>query len=147
MEKIIVLTMCAFLGFAFSAEVDRGTTRKVAESNYYQNKPSDHLHEFKVKKLDIISSEQNESLLHVFNLSPHGFVIVSTDNRTTPILGYSYKSSFKLENMPKSLTYIFDGYKNDISYLRSTDIKQSTKLASRRLCSYKILNLCVYYPF
>ncbi len=49
----------------------------------------------------------------------HGFVIVSADDCVTPILGYSFESTFDPVNMPPQLIWWLQRYERMISQLRS----------------------------
>ena len=60
--------------------------------------------------------------LFVFGMSDAGgFVIVSNDDRTTPILGYSDNGTIDPNNMPDGLRYMLDGYKEQIALLGDTE--------------------------
>jgi len=60
--------------------------------------------------------------LYVFGLSDAGgFVIVSNDDRTTPIVGYSDSGTIDPNNMPDGLRYMLDGYKEQIALLGDTE--------------------------
>jgi len=61
--------------------------------------------------------------LYVFGMSDAGgFVIVSNDDRTTPILGYSDSGTIDPNNMPDGLRYMLDGYKEQIALLGDTEV-------------------------
>ena len=57
---------------------------------------------------------------HIFNIGDNeGFVIVSGDDRTVPVLGYSDKGSFDANQMPDNVKAWLDGYARQISSLSS----------------------------
>ena len=58
---------------------------------------------------------------YVVNVGPKGFVMLSGDDRLTPILGYSYESSFKAQDMPANLLKWFEGKRKEISYALSME--------------------------
>ncbi|WP_294744000.1 C10 family peptidase [uncultured Prevotella sp.] len=61
--------------------------------------------------------------LYVFGLSDAGgFVIVSNDDRTVPIVGYSDNGTIDPNNMPDGLRYMLDGYKEQIALLGDTEV-------------------------
>ena len=70
-------------------------------------------------ELDII-----EEFIYIFNINSGGFVIVSKDDRTIPILGYSFNSSINLENLPKQLDAIITSYKDGIKYIIDNQINE-----------------------
>lgn len=66
--------------------------------------------------------EPKASCYYIFNIKGGGFIIVSGDNRATPVLGYCDKGKIDILNMPDPLKFLLDGYKEDIEYLRAHDI-------------------------
>ena len=71
--------------------------------------------------------------LYVFGLSDTGgFVIVSNDDRTTPILGYSDNGTIDPNNMPDGLRYMLDGYKEQIALLGDAEVPSRANRASAR---------------
>ena len=67
--------------------------------------------------------------LYVFNVANDGgFVIVSNDVRTTPILGFSDSGSLDTDNIPSNMRAWLQGYADEIAWLQ----KQSTVSASTR---------------
>ena len=60
---------------------------------------------------------------YIFNIKGGGFIIVSGDNRATPVLGFSDKGQIDIFNLPDPLQFLLDVYKADIDYLLTHDIK------------------------
>ena len=57
--------------------------------------------------------------LYVFSISEEGgYVIVSYDDHTTPILGFSENGKFDLENMPDNMRAWLQGYADEIAWLQ-----------------------------
>ena len=57
--------------------------------------------------------------LYVFNVDNNGgFVIVSNDDRTEPVLGYSDSGSFDPDNMPENMRAWLQGYADEIAWLK-----------------------------
>ena len=55
--------------------------------------------------------------LYVFNMNDKGgFVVVSNDERTTDILGYSESGQFDPDNMPDNMRAWFQGYADEIAW-------------------------------
>ena len=72
---------------------------------------------------------------YVFNIdNGKGFVIVSGDDRTNPILGYSDEGAFDAKRMPANMKAWLDGYAEQLQVLSTMDDKQAEKAlsASRR---------------
>ena len=59
---------------------------------------------------------------YVFNVGDNnGFVMVSGDDRTPAILGYTDKGAFNDKELPSHMKAWFDGYADQIAYLKRTD--------------------------
>ena len=57
----------------------------------------------------------DEAAFHIFN-TPNGFVIVSADDCTTPIIGYSDEGQFDMQNIPIQLQDYLQGFVEQIQY-------------------------------
>lgn len=79
-------------------------------------------------KLDYINTDSDKALksastankaqvayYYVYNVGDNqGFVIVSGDDRTTPVLGYSYQGKFASASMPEHVRVFMDNYKAQV---------------------------------
>lgn len=90
---------------------------------------------------------------YVFNAdSDGGFVIVSADDRTTEILGYSSTGNLDLEQMPDNLKWWLDGYVRQIEALGSL-AKPVQKAEVRGADSWEAISPLIqtqwnqYYPY
>ena len=64
---------------------------------------------------------EEDSPYYIFNVQDsQGFVIVSGDDRTVPILGYTEVGSFDAENVPDNVRWWLQGYANQIASLGGT---------------------------
>lgn len=69
--------------------------------------------------------------LYVFNMSDKGgFVVVSNDKRTTPILGYSESGTIDPDNMPDVMKVWFQGYADEIAWAQK-NIKENSDSNSK----------------
>ena len=59
-------------------------------------------------KLVMTGGSKADPAFYVFNHNGGGFVIVGSDTRFEPVLGYSYENSFCAENMPANVAYWMD---------------------------------------
>lgn len=66
---------------------------------------------------------EERTMFYVFNVDTIGFVIVSGDDTVIPILGYSDQGIFNPNNMSPAFQKWLEGYKNEIIYVISHDIK------------------------
>jgi hypothetical protein len=73
--------------------------------------------------------------LYVFNIDGGGYVIVSGDDRTEEILGYSTTGTFDADKIPDNMRAFLQEYVDGIKYLDDHDI-QVTR-TSRRAPGYR----------
>ncbi|MBP5205951.1 MAG: C10 family peptidase, partial [Bacteroidales bacterium] len=67
------------------------------------------------------ASEEEKVCYYVINMDPAGFVIVSADNRTTPILAYSATDHFDADAMPDGMRALLNGFVEEIRALTPDD--------------------------
>lgn len=72
---------------------------------------------------------------YVFKLPSLGFIIMSGEKATLPVLGYSSESHFTLNDIPLNLQDMLTGYEDEIAYVRKNNITadKSTLEASAAL--------------
>ena len=81
-----------------------------------------------------------EEAFYVFNADGHqGFVIVSGDDRTPEIIGYSQTGSLDMERMPDNLKWWLDCYARQMEALGSS-AKPAEKSKTRGASSWKAVN-------
>lgn len=74
---------------------------------------------------------EERTMFYVFNVDTVGFVIVSGDDTIIPILGYSDQGTFHSDNMPPAFQKWLEGYKNEIIYVVSHDIKATEEITKQ----------------
>ena len=77
-------------------------------------------------------SQQVPDYYYVFNAGQdQGFVIVSGDDRTVPILGYSYHGSFDVDNIPSNMAVWLQGYADQIKYMQEHHLQAEKSVPTR----------------
>jgi len=76
------------------------------------------------------ASQANETIyFYVFGTENNkGFVIVSGDDRVTPVLGYSEINGFSADNMPPNLQWWLGEYSKQIQFAIDNDIKPTQEV-------------------
>ena len=78
-----------------------------------------------------LSQNRQEAMaapFYIFNIGERqGFVIVSGDDRTAPVLGYSDEGCIDPERMPENLRYWLDDYAQQLKTLAQMDDTQASK--------------------
>ena len=109
MRKIsaFLIAMLALCGIAMAAPVDNATARRVAIHFWNSHRPEG------VRPVADLQPIQHADLphLHVFANGEEGFVIVSADDRTRPILAYSFESSAP-QTLHPEVRYWLRGYES-----------------------------------
>ena len=77
--------------------------------------------------------------LYVFNVgNDGGFVIVSNDDRTTPILGFSDSGFIDLDKIPSNMKAWLQGYADEIAWLQQNGSKVATRKALAKTSSWEV---------
>lgn len=112
-----LLLLCHLLLFCSSiaGPIGREQAMRLAERYVKVNKASE---------LRLAQAEQTQGTppaYYIFNDTDHsGFVIISGDDRTTPILGYSESGQLKANELPIQLAALLDAHKAQVKALSST---------------------------
>ena len=129
MLKILLYTLI-INALLFCAPVSDDISLEVAKNTFIKYHPSRNLDDFGFKNIDVIESNEEE-IIHIYQLNPTGFIMVSLDDKAVPVLAYGFESNFILENMPENLNYIMDLYKNEINDLRNSNIERSLDIQEK----------------
>ena len=71
------------------------------------------------KAIPTVESAGQVSGLYVFNVSSGGFVIVSNDDQTVPILGFGNSGSIDTDSLPDNMRAWLQGYAEQIAWLQN----------------------------
>ena len=115
MKKNLAIILLVFLSINLYAErVDKNTAMKVAKTM--------------VNDVDLNNiSTRSYNNLYIFS-GDNGFVIVSADDRVTPIIGYSNNNSFVLNNDMTNVAYWLDKANDEIQYAIDNDIEATDEI-------------------
>ena len=64
-----------------------------------------------------VREENGNILFYIINFNPTGFVIVSADDRSKPVLGYSFKNLHDNANIPPHFNDWLGYYADQIQYI------------------------------
>ena len=103
-----------------AAPVDRNKAQRVAGKIYAERSNTGTMDDFNIQSVDIID-ENSINLIYVFQLESEGFILVAGDDRVQPLLAYSFESSFIMEDMPSTVSWMIDAYKGMISNMIESD--------------------------
>ncbi|MCF8304714.1 MAG: C10 family peptidase [Bacteroidales bacterium] len=127
---LLFLLLIGFSAFTYAAEVDREAGQQVAE-NYLQAK----ITEFRVDYAGPVIVDgawtktiDGNPIYHIYNFENGGYVIVSAEDNTYPILGYSYKSQFSNEGMPDNIASWMKNYADQIIATRDMELEATEEI-------------------
>lgn len=134
--KTSVFILCLLSFFISSAKVvEINSARQVAEKFLLKNK---NLKSSEILNLSYTLYENNNSLLksdnstptlYIFTDSNNNFVIVSAEDATFPILGYSHENNFS-NNMPEEFNNLLMQYSRQITKVRKAKTPSTEKIKS-----------------
>ena len=103
---------------SMAQEVSIKDAKKIATNYFYQNTQDNLQRSYNSLDLTVNHIEAKEdNLFYVFDITGHdGFVIVSAQDFTKPILAYSDKNNIDFNNLSPELKYMLDGYSEQIKY-------------------------------
>ena len=96
------------INILFSDVISEQAALNIAE-NFFYSKNDSRTSDFDITSIELMSF-RDENVFHLIKLSPQGFILISADDHIMPILGYSFENSFRNDNMPENIMYLFNLY-------------------------------------
>ena len=139
MRRLLMLFV-SFLAsvFIFAEGIDKTQALRKAQ----EFMPGKNFQE--VKSISKARGDAFGDAFYVFNADNNGgFVIVSGDDRTVPILGYSRTGSIDMEKMPENMKWWLEGYARQIEAL-GTSVKPAQKTKTRGVEIWEAINPLIH---
>ncbi len=134
--KKILFALCLLLPLmASAAPVSREKALDEAAAFLAQKNPASARHKIRLaSQAGRLSSAADAAGYYIFNVGTNdGFVIVSGDDRTAPVLGYSDEGSFDAARIPANMKAWLQGYAEQLEALsKLTDAEASKVLRAPR---------------
>ena len=120
----LLLAALTIVSFQVSAGNVTATQARVAANSFIKQQASGHFNatamsDLKLAHAEASSAVKGTSTYYVFNIKGGGWVIVSGEDRTPQVLGYSDKGQMDFNNLPYNLKGLLDGYKREIEFLQT----------------------------
>ncbi len=145
MKKLLLFAiLIASFTTIYADNIDRNAAYEKAVSFMQQKNPSIRFNKNKARKI-VGKTTENTLPYYVFNAeSNQGFVIVSGNDQTEPIMGYSENGSFDSDNIPPALQFMLDRYAEELDSINaeepineaSMQKSQSTRMSTIQEKSY-----------
>ena len=139
MKTFFLVTLSIFLTInLFAGKISKKDAERVARNFYYESAnrhKSLNYDKIQTVSVDVFKMKSQE-MYYVVNMSDKGYVLVSAEDATYPILGYSYEGSFDKDNMNPSVKSWMEGYCKEIDFARKSKLApdaETTRLWSRLL--------------
>jgi len=124
----VILMVCATM---WANPIDRESARKIAEEFMTRKAASRGVKRAaKMKAAEPMKRDAQtwDSSLYLFNASDgNGFVIVSGDDRTEPILGYSETGNLDFDHMPSNLRSWLQHYADEIAFIQNHNLSAARR--------------------
>ncbi|MCU4165189.1 C10 family peptidase [Carboxylicivirga caseinilyticus] len=152
-NKLVLYILILFLTISCSKEkeiedsvnvidknfIELSLVRKIAEEVNFDNKDypncvikstSSKSTKRTIMTVNEVKNENEKTSFYVINYIEGGFIIVSADKRTTPILAFSENGDFdfKESSFPPGLILWINDTKKQISTIQNSDLEQSKKV-------------------
>ena len=119
--------LCVMSSIGIGASVSSDFAREVAQGIFFENK---HLHgknEFNVSHVETLNDEGRE-LIHIFHLSPKGFIMVPADDQAIPNLAFGFDHSFVSNDMPSNLNALMESYERELLHFMRNQGESSSEI-------------------
>ena len=119
MKQLLLIISMLLLTIDVSAgDVSREQAREIA-SQFLKEKSIERMLSPVDAQKPLRRSSGGADCFHVFNVGQNqGFVIVSGDDRTPEILGYSLSGSFDIDNLPPAMEALLNHYSEEIRQIQ-----------------------------
>ena len=135
---LVVSLLLTMVGKADDVTPEQAMQQAQAFVDNVKGKKSGNVKSRRAESASSLKMEGRVDGLYVFNLEgDNGYVIVSDDDRTTPVLGFADSGHLDLDNMPENMKAWLQGYANEIAWIRANNIQPDDNAASRRVSAVK----------
>ena len=118
LKRYIYFTLKVFIIFEFCfGTISINEAGKIVDNVLAQNNKINY-------SIDSYSLNNIDSF-YIFHLNPIGFILVSSNTKIIPILGYSFDHNIDFNNLPPQLNSIINSYKENIESVVTNNIEPS----------------------
>ncbi|MBC8490789.1 MAG: Spi family protease inhibitor, partial [Bacteroidetes bacterium] len=119
----ILTSILLISSLVYATPVNIETAKQVA-NNWYSERNDKSSNDFKIVE-SFIETENAENIFYIFNFDKTGFVMVSADDITIPILGYVFEHNYTSENHPPQFDAMLASFREQIVYARENNLSAS----------------------
>ncbi len=135
MKKItLLLFLLLSINMLYAAIVPLETAKKLALNFYLQKikeeKPQINTKDIFIKNTYTIN-DNNIAVFYIFNIADFGYILISAEDNTTPILAYSFESIYNPTNIAPAFKMWMDEYKNSILFSRRNNLLANEEIKNK----------------
>ncbi|MCR5131601.1 MAG: C10 family peptidase [Prevotella sp.] len=129
MRKIFVILSVFMATIAYAAPISKEQAMEKAAAFLSEKNPTSAQRGMRMAaKADRIEEASDEAYYYIFNVGDNnGFVIVSGDDHTESILGYSDEGSFDPNSIPENMKFWLEGYAQQLKALANMSEEQAER--------------------
>ncbi|MBO4803740.1 MAG: Spi family protease inhibitor, partial [Muribaculaceae bacterium] len=132
MKKILIITSLLLALTAAASPISSSQARQIASDFVGQRRSGVTVESTPVNLKSNMMANAQQSSFYIFNTTgKKGYVIVSGDDRTMPILGYVDNGNFDPNNIPPNMKEMLEHYAQEISMLDQLGITRENLTAPR----------------
>lgn len=132
MKKLTLLLVFIVIAHLLQAEIVPIETAKKVALHFYTKKINEQKANINPKDIYLKDSysiiENTAPIFYIFNISDYGYICISAEDRTFPVLAYSFESSYNPQNIIAPFQMWMDEYKNQILQARKNNIVASIQV-------------------
>ena len=128
MRRILVcIALSLFLFPLFAEKVPAEAVAQLGTTAYKQRCPA--ATEVALKHIEFLTHE-GDTLMALLHFNNGGFLLMSTEDATFPILGYSTTNDFPLNNIAPATQHWIDDYKEQIIQIRKLGLSATEEISA-----------------
>lgn len=111
------------LSFLLTININANIITIEKAHNVAINFTKEHVGTFEYVNLQRVETMGHDTTIYIFDIDPHGFIIVSAEQEVYPVLGWSMNGQYDDEDVPPALRSLFDNYSEQILFIRQKELK------------------------
>ena len=132
MKKLFVIILSLLIPLlSYSSNITKEQAKQYALTAFQQRVNGAQQHQLfsniSIKTIDYVV-EQGDTLMAIFNFQPQGFLILSMKETTYPVLGYSLKNEFDMNNLAPEAGYLLETYAGEMLHIQKTKAEVGTSV-------------------
>ena len=133
MKKYLLLVIGILMSLGLFSQAISNDDAVLVGTNFYKQKAVAFNRDKSDSEIScdvLVKSQQENNAFYVLNYRDGGFVIVSADRRSVPVLAYSFEDSFDIDSLAPANRLWIDKYMEQLDLIIENNILPDSKLES-----------------